>query len=87
MSADVDVEIESADAESVQSQTNGSPSTEPLSGELSDPLAEGGAESAGDAVQMILPPKPGQGPRVADPVSSVDDLVAQLDHSDSNILT
>lgn len=43
-----------------------------LGEELSDPLAEGGDES----VQMILPPKPGAGPKVSDTFRSVDEVLA-----------
>lgn len=44
---------------------------------LSDPLEEGG--DGDDAVQMILPPKPGAGPRVGDPVSSIEEILAERD--------
>lgn len=46
-----------------------------LSDALTDPLLDtaGGGE---DAVQMILPPKPGTGPKVGDTFQSVDEILA-----------
>lgn len=42
---------------------------------LVDPI--GGESADGDAVQMILPPKPGSGPRTTDTFLSVDEVLAQ----------
>lgn len=44
-----------------------------LGEDLADPLAEGGDES----VQMILPPKPGAGPKVSDTFRPIDDVLAE----------
>lgn len=74
MSADIDVASETAETDSVQPQMSEHPSQDTLSDDLADPLGEAGDES----VQMVLPPKPGVGPRTTDTFEPLDQLVAAL---------
>lgn len=66
MDLDTDVQMKE------ESSTPQAATEDELGEELSDPLAEGGDES----VQMILPPKPGAGPKVSDTFRSVDEVLS-----------
>lgn len=75
MSADIDVASETAESDTVQAQLSEQPSQDTLSDDLADPLGEAGDES----VQMVLPPKPGVGPKTTDTFESVDQILTDLE--------
>ena len=74
MSVDIDVTSEGADTDSAQTQLSEQPASDALHDELADPLGEAGDES----VQMVLPPKPGAGPKVTDTFESLDQILNEV---------
>lgn len=72
MDVETDIQTQSAETEAPVEVSD------PLAESVEDPLASVAPEASGEAVQMILPPKPGAGPKVGDAVCSVDDALAQL---------
>lgn len=73
MDIDADVQIGAPETEEAAIEV-----ADPLADAIEDPLSEAAPESSGEAVQMILPPKPGAGPRASDPVASIDTVLSEL---------
>ena len=74
---DTTTEIQTAASETAESTDTMSAQQdgdETLSDGLSDPLTADAGSA--DAVQMILPPKPGKGPHADDTFCSVDEILA-----------
>jgi len=73
---DTATEIQSPTSETTDNAADGAQqeSGQTLSDGLSDPLLADGGDA--EAVQMILPPKPGKGPQADDAFRSVDEILA-----------
>ncbi len=72
MDVETDIQAQSAETEAPVAVSD------PLAESVEDPLAAAAPEASGEAVQMILPPKPGAGPKVGDAVVSVEEALAEL---------